>query len=544
MLYVNASIHTMDAENPVASAFLVEKGRFRLVGGDELLSHPATDGAVRVDLNHHSVVPGFIDAHSHFPGSGLRALGPELRGQPLGSVNSIEALLSVLETEHQRLEKGRWLLGFNYDNTVFPNGAHPTKSQLDSISKTRPIYLWHHSGHMGVANSAALASLGYNNSSMPPVGGTLGRDKQTRELNGLLQERAAPPMRDLLKTAPILDLFEVIEIAAQEYLSVGVTTVQDGFSGAAQMRAWRLAQGLNLIPQRLVVWPAHEKWGGSLLEEPIEQISADQFSIGPVKLIADGSPQGLTAYLTQPYHAPLLNQLPRDYRGYPARAFSVLATLVEQYHRAGFDLALHGNGDAAIDDILSALEQAQQDYPRADARHLVVHAQTVRQDQLEKMARLNVSASFFITHTFYFGDWHAKRSLGPERAGNISPTGWADAAGLKYSLHSDAPVTPMRPMELLWSASERLTSSGRLLGSDQRISVARALRAITIDAAWQSRLEASRGSIEPGKLADFVVLSDDPYTSADVRNIDVLATVIGGVVRYRQPEAADVKFVQ
>lgn len=532
VVYRNGLIYTMDNGSSIAAAFLVENGKFRQVGGDEILSHPVAQGAAVVDLQRRVVLPGFVDAHSHFPGTGLRRLGPELRPSPVGSIDSIDVLLDAVRREHATLSGKRWLLGFNYDNTVFDSGAHPTRQQLDEISSTRPIYLWHQSGHMGVANSAALKILGYDANSPDPIGGKLGRRGDTQELNGLLQESAAPTLSRLLRSVPKQDLLKVLFAARDDYLAAGVTTVQDGFAGRTQMRLWYWAQALKLLPQRIVVWPAHVKFERSP-KIHFSVVSPDEkFHIGPVKVITDGSPQGLTAYLSKPYHAAVLSQLGKDYRGVPARPFVELNKIVSDYHVAGFNLAIHGNGDAAIDDALDAIEDVQIKHPRAAARHIIVHAQTVRQDQLKRMAALNVSASFFVNHTYYWGEWHKKRSLGPSRAQNISPTAWADEAGVRYSLHSDAPVTPMNPLELVWSANNRIMQSGGVLGAHQRISVQRALRAVTIDAAWQNGLEHDRGSIEVGKHADFIVLSADPHEHGGKNDVRVTETFIAGVKRY------------
>jgi len=191
-------------------------------------------------------------------------------------------------------------------------------------------------------------------------------------------------------------------------------------------------------------------------------------------------------------------------------------------------LAIHGNGDAAIQQIIEGLRFAQREYPREDARHIVVHAQTIRKTQLLALAELNITASFFPTHTHYWGDWYRQRALGEPRASNISPLASADEAGVRYSIHTDSPVTPIDSIHLLYTATERVTSSGFLLGAEQRISRLRALRAMTIDAAWQNHLDADRGSLEPGKLADFVVLSDDPLKVNEIRRIQVRQVWIGG----------------
>ena len=252
--------------------------------------------------------------------------------------------------------------------------------------------------------------------------------------------------------------------------------------------------------------------------------------IGAIKLIADGSPQGRTAWLSEPYLPDEL--LPPGFAGIAYQQEPPLHELIAAYHRAGFQLAIHGNGDAAIQSIIEGLQHAQREYPRNDARHIIVHAQTITQAQIQALAALNATPSFFPTHTHYWGDWYRQRALGLARASQISPLASADAAGVRYSIHTDSPVTPIDSMHLLYSATERLTSSGFLLGAEQRVSRLRALRAMTIDAAWQNHLDADRGSLEAGKLADFVVLSEDPLLADDVRRVRINEVWIGGIRQF------------
>ncbi len=409
---------------------------------------------------------------------------------------------------------------------------------------------------MGVGNSLALAALGHNDQitddSAPALrGAQVGRDFNGR-LNGLLQEGAAPPLSTLLRELPKGRLLNVLSSARDEYLAAGVTTLQNGYADIPSMYLLLWARRLGLLPQRVVVWPAHDKVGGRISitdnpstgSTPSTLLSAAlgwspshpaSLSVSAVKLIADGSPQGRTAWLTEAYLAD--DQLAPGYRGFPTQSTSSFKDLVRHYHSAGFQLALHGNGDASIDLIIDALNDAQQAVPRNDARHILVHAQTVRADQLEKLAALNASVSFFPTHTYFWGDWYRLRVLGEARAQQISPLATADQFSVRYTVHSDAPVTPMDPMQMLWSATTRQTLSGKTLGPDLVVSRARVLRAMTLDAAWQNHLDQDRGSLETGKLADLIVLSGDPLLAEDVRRLHVLQVWIGGREVYRRSAA-------
>ena len=536
-LYRGGRILTLSPDNAIVDAMLVVDGRIVATGSARDADSWLTPGTRSVDLAGRHVLPGFVDAHSHFPSSGIREVTIDLSAPPIGTVASRDEVLARI-ADAVTASGDQWLLGFNYDNAAFADGRHPTRLELDAISGDHPVYLWHSSGHMGVANTRALQALGIDagGGELPAgiggiAGGVVGIDPADGSLTGLLQERAAPSLTRLLGELPLRALWSVLMHARDEYLAAGVTTVQNGYAGASMIRILDWAERLGVLPQRVVVWPAHDKLGAALLERGERSPSRSGLQRGAVKLIADGSPQGLTAALSEPYfHAA---GAPPEHAGIAAMKPVELQAWIHAYHRAGYQLAVHGNGDAAIGFILDGIEAAQQAFPRADARHVLVHAQTVRFDQLQRMHSLEVSASFFVAHTYYWGDWHRSRSLGPARASTISPTGWADEIGVRYSLHADTPVTPMLPMQMLWSATQRETLTGVVLGAEQRIDRLRALRALTIDAAWQNHLERSRGSLEPGKLADFIVLSGNPLGVVDVRELQVLQTYVGGREVYR-----------
>jgi predicted amidohydrolase YtcJ len=256
-----------------------------------------------------------------------------------------------------------------------------------------------------------------------------------------------------------------------------------------------------------------------------------------VKLVADGSIQGYTGYLSEPYHVP-----PGDdpgYRGYPRIPRDELVETVTELHAAGFQVAVHANGDASIDDALDAIAAALSRHPAGDARPVLIHAQMARPDQLDRMAALGVVPSFFSLHTFYWGDRHRRIFMGPERAARMSPAAGARARGIPFTIHCDAPVVPMEPLRLVSSAVNRRTRSGHVVGPEERIPVAAALRAVTLDAARQHFEEDEKGSLEPGKWADLVILSESPLAvpPAEIERIRVLETVVGGETAFRAEDS-------
>ena len=263
---------------------------------------------------------------------------------------------------------------------------------------------------------------------------------------------------------------------------------------------------------------------GRLIPSPTAEQQMDSYRWA----VQDGSNQSYTGFFTQPYHTPYKSD--PDYRGYPRRSREDLAEMVTELHRNGYQIAIHANGDAAIDDVIHAFREAQRVYPRDDARHRIEHCQMVRTDLLDEIAELGVSPSFFVGHVYYWGDRHRDIFMGPERAAGISPLRSSIDRGIRFTVHDDTPVTPVDPLQLVWVSVNRLTKTNQILGPDERITPIEAMRAMTIDAAWQNFEENIKGSIEVGKLADLVVLSDNPVTvdPGTIRDIEVVETIVGG----------------
>jgi len=532
--YVGGAVLTMDTQDRVVGGIAIEGERIAQVGTEaEIRAWAERVRARVVDLEGRAVLPGFVDAHSHFPGAGIDVVATDLNAPPIGKIQRIDEIIAALRAQAETKPAGEWIFGTGYDDSLLAERRHPTRADLDAVSTRHPVGILHVSGHLAAVNSLGLERLGYSADTPDPEGGRIRRDASGAP-DGVLEENAAEGVTRALAAPGPLDALRILRRATALYLAAGVTTAQNGFATGAQLRGLTWAGRLRLLPLRLVLWPG-EADGDALIDGSFTPPRDDPWlRVGAVKLIADGSLQGYTGYLTQPYFVP-----PGDdpgYRGYPRIAREKLFAWVERLHRAGLQIAIHGNGDAAIDDILDALEHAQSVAPRPDARHVVVHAQTVREDQLDRMAALGVIPSFFVLHTWYWGDRHRERFLGPERAARISPTASAARRGIHFTLHADTPVVPMEPLRIVWSAVNRTTTSGATLGADQRIDVLRALRGVTIDAARQHFLEGDRGSLEAGKLADLVVLDRSPLEDpAGIARLRVLETIVGGRSAYRAP---------
>ena len=538
-VFINGHVLTMDEMNTVASAVAIKKGKIVAVGEYEDVQPYIHLFTQIVDLKGKTLVPGFIDAHSHYPGEGLYAIAANLNSPPMGPIKNMEDLLGALTHRAASLQGDNWLIGFGYDDTLLEERRHPTRADLDSVSVNLPVWINHISGHFCVVNSKTLALVGIDENTPDPAGGVIQRYPGTNIPNGVLEETAMDFVLEVMPAYTLSQMLSVIEYANEQYVGKGVTTAQNGLSEKLYIDALSLCSRLDIQPVRVVVWPTAEV-GRKIVDGSysVSNMNTDRFAVGAVKIIVDGSIQAYTGFLSEPYHT-VPPEKPADYCGYPRMTQEELMKEMIYFHEAGLQVAVHGNGDQAIDMIINAFEQAQKIYPREDARPIIIHAQMTREDQLDRMKDLMMIPSFFSLHTYYWGDRHMDLFMGPQRAKRMSPARSAAEKGLRFTIHTDSPVVPMDPMLLIWSAVNRLAYATETPiyaedpAEDQRISPLQALRAVTIDAAWQLHLEETRGSIEVGKFADLVVLSENPLEHPEtIRDIDVIETIMGGRTVY------------
>ena len=538
-VYVGGPIFTMNKNNDIAEAIAVKGETILAVGKKAEVMAAAGSGATVVDLKGKALIPGMIDGHSHFVSAGLMAATQlDLSSPPVGGVKNIAEIKGLIRAKAAETPKGEWILGFGYDDTGLEDKRHPLASDIDEVAPEHPVLLRHVSGHLSACNSLALAKANYTKDTPDPVGGVIRRDEHGNP-NGVLEE---PPAREpVFRHIPApteADWMEGIKAACAAYTAKGVTTAQDGFTATGDWGALKRAHELGLLRNRVQILPGVSRMDINTFNTHVSgtQLTADgKISLGAAKLLADGSLQCYTGYLSNPYHT-VIYDLPDGpmWRGYPMEPEQQFIEKVVGLHRQGWQLAIHGNGDDAIQMILNAYEEAQKRYPRADARHIVIHCQTVREDQLDRIKRLGVVPSFFVVHTYFWGDRHYEMFLGQDRAERISPLRSALKRGIPFSNHNDTFVTPIDPLLSVWSAVNRRTSGGRILGENQTIPVMDALRSVTSWAAYQACEERIKGSLEPGKLADFVILEANPLTVAkeSIKDIGISATIVGDEVVY------------
>ena len=488
----------------------------------------ATIQGEHINFGNQAVLPGFIDAHGHASYLAFATQVANIASPPVGKINNINDLQTELKNfiKDSDIQPGEWLIGLGYDDSLLTERRHPTRDDLDEVSTEHPIYLIHVSAHLGAANSLGLSLAKINSKTQNPPGGKIRRYENSLEPNGVFEETAAYPLQQLAMSAykdPIGSVKKAMEIYARN----GITTAQDGASSLETISLMNAADAQGMINIDVISYPI----GQNGLIENLDTISFGAYQgrvkVGGIKLILDGSPQGKTAYLTQPYYKPPHNES-KLYKGYPLIPQKDLSGLVKKYADLSIPIMAHANGDAAADMLIKAVKDAEIE---SDHRTIMIHAQTVREDQLDLMKKLEIIPSYFSTHTFYWGDWHRDSVFGPDRAMRISPTKSTLERDMPFTVHNDSPVVPPDMMRLLWATTNRQTRSGKILGKQQRISTYSALEAITINAAYQHFEDDLKGSIEVGKQADLVVLSEDPL-SIDTKNlleVNVVATFSHGV---------------
>ena len=514
VIFVGEHIITMDAGEPAASGVAVRGERIAQVGDRDTVMDRAGPDTRVIELGDRALLPGFIDSHGHFSFTARLIEFANLSSPPVGTATNIDDINRLL-AQHiadRQIPKGEWVMGYGYDDSLLAENRHPTRDDLDKVSTDHPIVLMHVSGHLAAANSAALAATEIGAGTADPPGGVIRRRPGSREPNGVLEESAASVLV-FGRLGQIGDgqFLALARRATAYYASFGITTVQDGAASPQDIAALRAAAEKQPFAIDIAAYP----FATALPEEAFGSFVQDGrysggFRVAGVKFSLDGSPQGRTAWLTEPY-----TERPPgaadDYVAYPTIEPAYYKARVAQLIGRDVPVLVHANGDAAIDLMIEGVAEALTDDPLPDHRSVIIHAQLMREDQVNRAAELGIVPSYFSAHTFFWGDWH-RRSFGERRAENISPTGWALHKGVHFTVHNDAPVVPPDMMRLLWATVNRETRSGHVIGPHQRLNVTQALHAITLGGAYQLFEEDNKGSITAGKQADLVILDANPLS--------------------------------
>lgn len=534
-IFYNAQVVTMDEKHPQAEAVLVENGKIVKAGSNSEILALKNDGAALRDLENKTLMPGFIDPHSHLSAVAYNLLLVNANPSPTGCCDTKEALIEEFKKGLAAgdFSNGEWLMGMGYDNSAFPDGKHITRLDLDAISTEIPISCVHTSGHCGILNTKALQILGYwGDDFVVPEGGTVERFPETGEPNGLITETAfLSPEAQMKMKAPAFDkLCSSIEKACRKYSSYGITTCLDARVTMNEYQLLTAAAQMGAITLDVLGLATPQAAGQILTKGQTYVPYKDHIRMGGYKLFLDGSPQAKTAWLSQPYYVAPEGK-PDDYNGFPVMKDEDVVAAAKTCLENKWQLNVHCNGDAACEQLIRCYTQAIEETGiHEDLRPVMVHAQTVREDQLDRMKQIGMIPTFFLDHVYYWGDWHYNSVLGPERAERISPIRSAINRGMNYTMHQDSPVVEPNALFAVHNAVNRITKKGRVLGEDQKLTVEEALKGITINCAYQIFEENQKGSITEGKIADLVILDRNPLTvpSGELKDIAILETIKEG----------------
>lgn len=491
----------------------------------EALAGPQTR---RINLVGRFAMPGICEAHAHLSSYGVGLLR-DVNVSP-DAVSDMAGLLQQISARAAETPKGGWVLARGYDHTRLAEGRHPHRRELDRAAPDHLVYVTRTCGHVAVASSAVLASAGIGHNTPDPDGGSIGRDAEG--LTGLLAENARFPVMALLPELTVADYIAGIEAGGRDMLRHGITHHMDAgvgmTSGLTELLAYREAEATGRLPLRSTLCLMGDKdiniFEQALSEGLQPQSGSNMLRYGPVKFFTDGSAGGYTAAMSRPYEG-------TDSTGLFCLSDAECNALAKRVHDAGFQMAIHAIGDAAIEQVLNAMERAQHAQPRSDARHRIEHCGWLTEAQMARMVQMGVYPAPQPTFMYYFGENYLK-ALGPERSARAYPMRDFVEAGLNPSASSDCPVTPMNPFAGIANMVTRKTRTGVVIGPDQALSMAEALHCYTAAGAFATHEESRRGRLVPGQFADIAVLSQDLF-EADPESIAAttcVMTLLGGDV--------------
>jgi len=527
-------ILTMEGETPAyAEAVVVSGGRIAFAGAAAEALQQKSAGTVVKDLAGKAMLPGFVDAHSHFINAPTLSRLVNVSPSPVGTGDTVAQIIAALQAWQAKatVPDGGWIMAWGYDDSMVQGGTL-TKRELDAAFPNHKVMVLHVSLHGAVLNSKALEWAGVTRDTPTPEGGIIARGPDGKDPEGLLMETAFLPVFANLPQPSEDERLELLEPGQVMYAENGYTLANDGYTHVKDIRFLQKAGAQGRLFIDIVVLPGFSEMGEWLgkPEFPFGEWQ-NRLKLQGLKITQDGSVQGKTAS----YLEPLLTDGPQGqkrWHGNTTLPYEDFAELFDTGRKAGLQVFVHANGDGAIQQVIEAAE-ASGLKAGDDSRTIVIHSQMQHPEDIAKYVALGLTPTYFTNHAFFWGDVH-RRNIGEERASFISPMKSAMDAGLKATNHSDFNVTPLDPLFMLWTSMARTTRSGHVLGPDQRIDAYRGLQALTINPAWEYREETRRGSIAPGKLADFVILSADPLkTPVDaIRDIEVVETIKEGKTIY------------
>ena len=529
VLYYNGSILTMIKSYPRTEAVLTEDSKILAIGKLAELETLIDEQTERVDLCGKTLMPAFVDGHSH-----VVMHGSMLNKCNLSECRSFDEILSTISDFRikNNLVHGEKISCYGYDLSIIKEGTHPTAAVLDRLGVDNPIGCTHASFHMGVYNTVAMKAAGIDDSYTFVGSGVVGRDTNGK-LNGYFEEGARRVMSDFMSKG-CNESFSDNFLRAQEcYLKNGITTIQDGGNvKESKLENYRVLAESGKIIADIVLYLEPRLKDPTFWQRALSIIGKETYKnhvkIGGVKMVLDGSPQAKTAWMSEPYVGE------QEYRGYPNLKDETVYAVLKKGIAENMQVLAHCNGDAAAEQYLTAWERIVTEEPDAkNLRPVMIHAQTVRYDQLNRIAQNGMVCSFFVGHCYYWGDTHLK-NFGRSRGSRISPIRAAMDRKVPLNFHQDSPVTQPNMLHSIWCAVNRITRSGNVIGEENRVEVYDALIAATNGGAYTYFEEASKGILAAGAVADLIILDNDP-TAIDpmkIKDIKVLRTIKDGRVVY------------
>jgi hypothetical protein len=533
LVLLNGEVLTMDSVDTLAEAVAIKDGKIVNVGTNEEIVRMAGEGTKVIDLEGKTVVPGFIDAHQHLSMAAEAFVsvncGPE-------TVKSISEIMERIRERAHETTKGEWIKAFGYDDTLLAEKRHPNRWDLDKATTEHPVILTHVGSHTGVLNSKGLELANITKGAPDPVGGRIERDPKTGEPTGVVHEAALTMLTSTTEGKPPIipplkkkELIKGIKQLIKEYVKAGLTSIVDAWVLPTAIEAYIELLKRNELPIRVYMAIWYEYLPELKVLRLLTGFGNDYLRIGPIKIVVDGAVTGRTAALCNPY-----TDKP-NYYGILAIDLEKLTEVICEAHKAGFQIAVHANGDRAIDFALKSFEKAFKNFPRKNHRHRIEHCSVVNRGLIERIKRLEIIPILFAAYPYYHGD-KLISAFGSERVPWLMAYRSFLDEGVKVASHSDFPCSPYSPLLGMHSIVNRVTMEGKLFGPEQRVTPKEALRTYTTYAVYSTFEENVKGSVEPGKLADLVVLSENPLKipPEKIKEIQVETTIIGGKIVYRR----------
>lgn len=524
-IYYNGEFITLENNN--IEAILIEDSIIKKVGSKEEIMHFKDLSTEIIDLNGKTMMPAFIDSHSHFIAVANKYLQASLEG--CNSIKEVQEKLLKYKLENN-IENNKWIVADGYDNNNFLDKKHITKKQIDDVLPNNPVAIKNKSGHSGVINTKGLKILNIDVNTPNPEGGIIG--KENNELTGYLEENAFIENIKKVPMPNLTDIIKAVSKAEKEYFSYGITTAQEGFMAKELTSIYKEIIKENNLKIDIIAYT--EKDILNNIKNEFNQNFKKYYNhikIQGIKIFLDGSPQAKTAWMRTPYSDK------KEYYGYGTMNDKDVENALEIAYNEKIQILAHCNGDRAAKQYLDSIEKVNEktNDNLSKIRPVLIHGQLLGIDQLQLIKKLGVIPSYFIAHVYYFGDIHTK-NFGLKRASKISPAKSSLDNQILFTFHQDSPVINPNMFETIWCSISRTTKNGRILGEDERINIIDAIKAVTINGAYQYFEEDIKGSIKEGKKADLIIIDKNPLKIdvSEIKNIKVLETIKNGETVYKK----------